>query len=300
MPSTHKRVSVLFKAKEPASPTLDSANDWVTESELRLVAEWHVADLQAILNDPAQARERAADDFVRFHERAGRVMEALLALSQPSLFTIRFGIGGVSTQTHEPVVFSDEALTALWRQERPVYHWARKDADELNGVAALGRAYALADAALEIQQITKLSRLEAIAQNVHDAFLRQIFLRAFNLYGINPLHVKELGINGVDPWMQVAASKHYSPATCTAQQLLHYARRQFRDYAMPFEVFSILMHLPERLNLTERLLIHDWSALLQQEVSAAWMRGEEGKWLEEALQSLSAPSSGQLRSTQGA
>lgn len=300
MPSTHKRVSVLFKAKEPASSALDSANNWVTESELRLVAEWHVADLQALLNNPASARERATDDFIRFHERAGRVMEALLALSQPSLFTIRFGVGGVSTQVREPVVFSDETLAALWRQERPVYHWARKEADELNGVAALGRAFALADAALEIQEVTGLSRLQAIEQNVHDAFLRQIYLRAFNLYGINPLHPEALGVVGIDPWMQVAATKQFSPAVCTQQQLAFYARRKFRDYAMPFEVFSILMHLPERLALSERLHIHDWCALLQQELSSAWMRGEEGKWLEEALEWLSTPASSQFKNSQGA
>ncbi|WP_293265826.1 hypothetical protein [Neptunomonas sp.] len=264
----------------------DTINDVVTESELRLLAEWSVPDLIHILNQPEENIDKHADDYVRFHERAGRVIEALLGNVKTDLLTVRFGVGGIVSDLNVPFELNEEFLRSLWRHERPISHWVRKEYNDLMSVAVLGRPYALAAASIDVQQISGMTRIVAIENQCYDAYLRQIYLRAFNLYGVFPLAHDELGIRGVDPWMQVAAGKDISPSACTGRQLQLFARRQFRDFKVPFEVYSILKHLPLRLGISERLALTDWASLLQEELSASWLRGESGDWIEKALNSI--------------
>ena len=261
-------------------------NDVVTEAELRLLAEWSVPDLVQVLNFPEESIDLHADDYVIFHERAGRVIEALLGSIKTDLITVRFGVGGVVTDLNVTFELNEAFLTNLWRHERPISHWIRKESDDLMEVAILGRSYALAAASLDVQHMSGMDRLEAIENQCYDAYLRQIYLRAFNLYGIFPLAHEELGIRGIDPWMQVAAARGIVPARCTGRQLELFARRQFRDFKIPFEVYSILRHLPQRLSIPARMKVTDWAALLQNELSASWLRGETGQWLEKALDSI--------------
>lgn len=261
-------------------------NSVVTEAELRLLAEWSVPDLIHILNSPEESIDEHSEDYIRFHERAGRVIEALLGSVKTDLLTVRFGVGGVISDLNVPFELNEEFLTCLWRHERPISHWVRKEYNELMGVAVLGRPYALAAATLDVHRISGMTRIEAIENQCYDAYLRQIYLRAFNLYGVFPLAHDELGIRGIDPWMQVAAGKDITPSVCTGRQLQLFARRQFRDFKIPFEVYSILKHLPLRLGIAERLRVSDWAGLLQEELSAAWLRGDSGEWIEKALGSI--------------
>ncbi|BBB30067.1 hypothetical protein [Neptunomonas japonica] len=260
--------------------------DVVTEAELRLLAEWSVPNLIDILNFPEESVEKHSEDYIRFHERAGRVIEALLGSVKTDLLTVRFGVGGVISDLNVPFELNDEFLASLWRHERPISHWVRKESNELMGVAVLGRPYALAAATLDVHRISGMTRIEAIENQCYDAYLRQIYLRAFNLYGVFPLAHDELGIRGIDPWMQVAAGKDIVASACTGRQLQLFARRQFRDFKISFEVYSILKHLPLRLGISARLAVSDWDSLLQEELSAAWLRGETGEWIEKALDSI--------------
>lgn len=261
-------------------------NNMVTEAELRLLAEWPVPDLQQVLNSPEESIDLYADDYIRFHERAGRVIEALLGNVKTDLFAVRFGVGGVVSDLNVPFELSDAFLTNLWRHERPISHWIRKEFDDLMEVAVLGRSYALAVASLDVQRMSGMDRLGAIDNQFYDAYLRQIYLRAFNLYGVFPLAHEELGIRGIDPWMQVAAGRAIIPALCTGRQLELFARRQFRDFKIPFEVYSILKHLPLRVSISARMMVTNWAALLQDELSASWLRGETGQWIEKAFESI--------------
>lgn len=269
-------------------------SDVVTEEELRLIAEWPVHDLVSLLNDPETRADMHADDFIRFHERAGRVMEALLGHIQPDILTVRFGVGGVIADLNVPFNLTERFLEQLWRYERPISHWVRKQSDELTSVALLGRPYALADATISIREISGMSRFDAIENQCYDAYLRQIYLRAFNLYGVYPVALDDLGVRGVDPWMQVAAGRDIRPAYCTGRQLQLFARRSFRDFKIPFELFSILKHLPLLLPASERLKITDWRALLQEELSASWLRGETGEWIEAVIELLDLHEENQL------
>lgn len=261
-------------------------NSVVTEAELRLLAEWSVPDLVQVLNFPEESLDLYSDDYIRFHERAGRVIEALLGSVKTDLLAVRFGVGGVVSDLNVPFELNENFLTNLWRHERPISHWVRKEFDDLMEVAVLGRSYALAAAALDVQNMSGMGRLEAIENKCYDAYLRQIYLRAFNLYGIFPLPHEELGIRGIDPWMQVAAGRDIVPAHCTGRQLELFARRQFRDFKIPFEVYSILKHLPLRLSIPARMAVTDWTVLLQNELSASWLRGETGLWVEKSLESI--------------
>ena len=261
-------------------------NDVVTEAELRLLAEWSVPDLLQVLNLPEESIDLYADDYIRFHERAGRVIEALLGSVKTDLLAVRFGVGGVVSDLNVPFELNENFLKNLWRHERPISHWVRKEFNDLMEVAVLGRSYALAAASLDVQQMSGMDRLEAIQNQCYDAYLRQIYLRAFNLYGIFPLAHEELGIRGVDHWMQVAAGRDIIPTHCTGRQLELFARRQFRDFKIPFEVYSILKHLPLRLSIPARMAVTDWTALLQNELSASWLRGETGRWIEKTLESI--------------
>jgi hypothetical protein len=280
------------------APDLDKSSI-VTEAELRLLAEWFVPDLIVILNKPEEHTDKHADDFIRFHERAGRAIEALLGSIQPELLTVRFGVGGVISDLNVPFQLTDEFLVNLWRHERPVSHWIRKEHEELQGIAILGRPYALACAALDVRKMSGMRRLDAIQNQCYDAYLRQIYLRAFNLYGIFPLSHEELGIKGIDPWMQVASSRVLIPAACTGRQLQLFARRQFRDFKIPFEVFSILRHLPLQLPVSQRLNVTNWAGLLQNELSTSWLRGESGQWIEKSLDAISEADSSASVDAQG-
>lgn len=266
-------------------------NDLVTEAEFRLLAEWPVSDLVKILNNPERSVALHADDYKRFYEKAGDVIEDLLGSVQTDLLTVRFGVGGVTYDLNSPFQFSEGFLTTLWRQERPISHWIRKEYEKLIEIAVLGRSYALAAAALDVQRISGMDRLESIENQCYDAYLRQIFLRAFNFYGICPLIHEELGIRGVDPWMQIVAGKDIAPVKCTGRQLELYARRQFRDFKIPFEVYSILKHLPLCVSVSQRLALTDWVELLQNELSVSWLRGESGEWIEKALESIAGSGS---------
>lgn len=258
----------------------------ITEAELRLLAEWSVPDLLQVLNYPEESLDLYADDYIRFHERAGRVMEALLGNVKTDLLAVRFGVAGVVSDLNVPFELNETFLTHLWRHERPICHWVRKEFDDLMEVAVLGRSYALAAASLDVQQMSGMDRLGAIENQCYDAYLRQIYMRAFNLYGVFPLPHEELGIRGIDPWMQVAAGRDIIPARCTGRQLELFARRQFRDFKIPFEVYSILKHMPLRLSIPARMEMTDWVALLENELSASWLRGETGQWIEKTLDSI--------------
>lgn len=262
-------------------------NDIVTKADLRLLAEWAVPNLIGILTSPEEYIDQYTDDYIRFHERAGQIIESLLSTITPEMLTVRFGVSGIVTDLNVPFELNESFLQNLWRCERPISHWIKKESDELMEVALLGRPFALASAAHNVQKISGMDRLEAIENNCYDAYLRQIYLRAFNLYGIYPLAHEKLGILGIDPWMQVVAGKDINPAHCTGRQLELYAGKQFRDSKIPFEVYSILKHLPLLVSITERLAITDWDTILQKELSASWMRGETGKWIEKALELLS-------------
>lgn len=262
------------------------ASSIVTAEELRLLAEWSVPDLAYILNEPESALDTYADDYIRFHERAGRIMEALMGHIQPELFTVRFGVAGVTLDLLQDFNFEQAYLELLWKHERPIVHWVRQQGSELTDVAAMGRPYALAQSALEVISLTGMTRLEAIENQCYEAFLRQIYLRAFNLFGVMPLPIEELGIKGLDPWMQVAQGNNLNPLQCNGQQLQLFARRRFRDFDVPFQVFSILKNLPFSLPISERGNNRDWRDLIQNELSAVWLRGEEGEMLEGVLDYL--------------
>ncbi len=264
----------------------EKKDDIVTEAELCLLAEWPVPDLVQVLNFPKESLDLYADDFIRFHERAGRVMEALLGNVKTDLLAVRFGVAGVVSDLNATFELNETFLTHLWRHERPISHWVRKEYDDLMEVAVLGRSYALAAASLDVQHMSGMDRLGAIENRCYDAYLRQIYMRAFNLYGIFPLPHEELGIRGIDPWMQVAAGRDIVPARCTGRQLELFARRQFRDFKIPFEVYSILKHMPLRLSIPARMAMTDWVSLLENELSASWLRGETGHWIEKTLDSI--------------
>lgn len=298
---THSRSLPVFQNHHPPCAALkddgtcsDSAdtdrNDLITREELRLLAEWPVHELIDLLNHPRQGVDLHTDDYIRFHERAGRIMEALLGSIQPQILTVRFGVGGVTVDLNSEFSLSDRFLEHLWQVERPISYWVRKQHSELMDVAGLGRSYALADAALRIEKISGMSRLQAIDNGCYYAYLRQIYLRAFNLYGIFPLKTDELGVLGVDPWMQVAAGQDFQPNRCTGRQLQLFAKRQFRDYQISFEVFSLLSHLPLLLSVAQRLKPVQWNDVLQNELSARWLSGETGEWIEGAIQVLESHS----------
>ncbi|SIS75916.1 hypothetical protein [Neptunomonas antarctica] len=284
-----------FSLLEPES----DVSSIVTEAELRLLAEWFVPDLISILNKPEEYADKYAADYTRFHERAGCAIEALLGSIQPDLLTVRFGVGGVFADLNVPFQLNEKVLVRIWRHERPVSHWIRKEHEELKEIAVLGRPYALASAALVVQKMSCMRRLDAIKNQCYDAYLRQIYLRAFNFYGISPLSYEELGVKGVDPWMQVASSKVLIPAACTGRQLQLFARRQFRDFKIPFEVFSILKNLPLQLPVSQRLNVTNWTDFLQNELSASWMRGESGQWIEKSLDAISESESSASVNAQG-
>lgn len=258
----------------------------VTAEELRLLAEWSVPDLAYILNNPESVLDEYADDYIRFHERAGRIMEALMGHIQPELFTVRFGVAGVTLDLLNDFKLEQNYLDQLWKHERPIVHWVRQQGTELTDVAAMGRPYALAQATLEVIGLTGMTRLEAIDNKCYDAFLRQIYLRAFNLFGVMPLPIEELGIKGLDPWMQVAQGKNLNPICCNGQQLQLFARRCFRDFDIPFSSFSVLKNLPFLLPISERGKDRDWRELIQSELSTIWLNGGDGEMLESVLDYL--------------
>ena len=273
----------LFSMHEQDSGT----SHVVTEEDLRLLAEWPVPDLISLLNNPEESIERYADDYVLFHERAGRIYEALTGSIQPRLLKLRFGVDGLSYDYAEPFQLSQKFLDHLWKDERPVAHWKRQERDELNQVALLGRSYALADSALNMQQMSGMSRIEAIENGCYGAYLRQIYLRAFNLYGLVPLNSNELGVQGVDPWSQVAV-REVSLTACNGQQLLRYAQRLFRDYQISFETFSIMRGVPYTVSVAERIKPTNWIAVIQNAISSCWLKGESAALYENALAELAA------------
>ncbi len=257
----------------------------VTEEELRLLAEWPVADLISLLNEPEASVERYADDYILFHEKAGRIYEALLGSIQPNLLVLRFGVSGITYDYVEPFELSAEYLERLWKEERPVAHWIRQERDELNQVALLGRSYALADSALKMKSISGMNRMEAMQNDCYGAYLRQIYLRAFNLYGLKPLQKDALGIQGCDPCLQVS-SRTISPVSCNGQQLSRYALKNFRDYQVSFESYSVLRGAPYTLSIPERIKQTNWMSIIQNEVSSYWLKGESATTLESILHEL--------------
>ncbi|MFY0656947.1 hypothetical protein [Neptunomonas sp.] len=256
------------------------------EEESLLCERWPVSNLVAILNSPADMITHYEDDFLSFHEESGKLIEALLGNVQLGMLNVRFGVGGVTTDMAQPFELSAAFLEFLWKTERPICHWIRHQASEIDIVASQGRAYAIADAACEVQNITGMSRKEAISNQCYSSYLRQIYLRAFNLYGVFPLKKEELGLKGIDPIAHVSKGRSFDPSACNGPQLEMYAREHFFNFSIDFEVFSILKNLPYRFSLPEQLQTRDWKKVIQIELTSSWMRGESGQWLEAALETL--------------
>jgi len=276
------------KAETPVRVNLDGPEvaAGVTDEEIRLLERWPVPDLVSTLNDPDAAISKYEDSFLTFHEESGKLIEALLGSTQLGMLNVRFGVGGVTTDMAQPFELSGAFLEFLWKTERPICHWIRHQAAEIDLVASQGRAYAIADAASEVRHITGMTRKEAISNQCYSSYLRQIYLRAFNLYGVFPLKKEELGLKGLDPIAHVSKGRSFYPAACNGPQLEMYARERFCDFSIEFEVYSILKNLPYRFSLPEQLQTRDWKKVIQIELTSSWMRGESGQWLESALDVL--------------
>jgi hypothetical protein len=258
----------------------------LTDEEQRLQERYRLKDLPYLLEDPASRLEEAEEGYILFHESAGKLIEALLGNIDPTPLMLRFGVGGITTELQSPFDLSSKGLELLWKKERPICHWIRQQQFEIEHVSSLGIKYAITHAALSIQEITGMTREQAIQAQCYHAYLRQIFVRAFNLYGIYPLEKEELGLKGLDPLAQLIQSDSVSPFRCNGHQLRSWAQQEFDQYRLSFESFSILRHIPSRLSLVELLKERDWRVLLQSELATSWMNGESGQILEDVLESL--------------
>lgn len=280
------RLQSGLTSQEPAN---EAQTPLVTSEELKLLKEWPVENLTDILNLPDAALDTTADDYLAFHEQAGRMFETIVPLMKDNAATIRFGVGGASWDIGIPFDLDRAALNNRWRYERPIACWVRKHAQEIEAIAKLGRPYALASASLDVQTMSGVTREEAVETGCYASYLRQIYLRAFNLFGINPLPVEELGINGIDPWMQIVASPAIDPTRCTGQQLQRWAKTQFFTLHIPFECYSILAGLPNSLSIAERMQMCEWRVILEKELSQIWLQGNDSEWLEATLNCLLDP-----------
>jgi hypothetical protein len=258
----------------------------LTDEEERLQAHYRIKDLPYLLEHPEARLEEAEEGYIVFHESAGKLIEALLGNIDPAPLIIRFGVGGITTELQSPFDISPKGLESLWKKERPICHWIRQQQFEIEHVSSLGLRYAITHAALSIREITGMTREQAIDAQCYHAYLRQVFVRAFNLYGLYPLKKEELGLKGLDPIAQLVQSEHVSPLRCNAHQLSAWVQQEFDQYRLSFESYSVLRHLPSRLSLVEQLKERDWRSLLQAELATSWMNGESGQLLEEVLESL--------------
>jgi hypothetical protein len=258
----------------------------LTDEEARLQARYTIVNLASLLEDPEDHLEEAEEGFIVFHESAGKLIEALLGNIEPNPLKVRFGIGGISTELQAPFDMSLKGLESLWKKERPICHWIRQQKFEIEQVSSLGMRFAITHAAMSIREITGMTREQALDAQCYHAYLRQVFVRAFNLYGLFPLKKEELGLKGVDPLAQLIQAKDVTPFRCNAHQLNSWVQQEFDQYRLSFESYSILRHLPSKLSLLEQLKERDWRALLQAELASSWMNGESGQLLEDVLDSL--------------
>ena len=130
------------KAETPVRVNLDGPEvaAGVTDEEIRLLERWPVPDLVSTLNDPDAAISKYEDSFLTFHEESGKLIEALLGSTQLGMLNVRFGVGGVTTDMAQPFELSGAFLEFLWKTERPICHWIRHQAAEIDLVASQGRA----------------------------------------------------------------------------------------------------------------------------------------------------------------
>lgn len=263
----------------------------MTAEEQRLSAQWPVAGLPWILEEPEAASERYAEGLVHFHEQAGHLMRAF-PQGQDSSITVRFGVGGLWLA---PRNFSlkEESLLALWQQERPMVDWINAHRNAIEAAAQSGRAYALAKSALDIVSQGGPVRSQALAQGFYDVYLRQVYWRGFNQFGLNPCQSIEPFQEGIDPWLQVAR-KIQHPIFCNGHQLQYLAESAYLSDDIPYEVYSILKNLPFVFSPQERNQEHDWADLLHSRLVFRRMGRVSGGWIAEALDFLDDACEAQL------
>lgn len=276
----------------------------VLDVEQRLQQHWSIPEYTQIFERPQRVMLETERSFERFEERARQVAEQMQRYDIQAMVALRFGVGGLSTQTRQPFDLSDSYLNPLWNTERQVFGWSRGNSRLISAIGGLGVAHTLAKAVVDIERASGENRQSAFIAGELRQYVGNILRQGFNSYGFNPVAPAALMTQGIDPVLSLTASSKGMAAgldlsVASAAELRGVGQGLFMAGHISVEQYSLMLHADQLYGDSVQRENRDWLDLFTQLSSDAALGGQARYWVSQTLQTLERISSDRDTAQQG-